>query len=233
MTESVGRGTGNGLQGEWRRALDGEFAKPYWGRLQEFVAEERRAHDVYPPEGDVYAALDLTPLSEVRVVLLGQDPYHNVGQAQGLCFSVRPGVTPPPSLVNIFRELREDVGCRVPDNGSLTPWARQGVLLLNAVLTVRAHAPNSHAGRGWESFTDSVLRAVNAKPDPVVFVLWGAYAQKKAALVDTARHTLVQSAHPSPLSARHGFFGSRPFSQVNAALQAGGRQDIDWCIPDL
>ena len=167
------------------------------------------------------------------MLLLGQDPYHDTGQAHGLCFSVRPGVPPPPSLVNIFKEMKSDVGCRIPNNGYLVSWAQQGVLMLNAVLTVRAHQANSHKGKGWETFTDAVIRTVSAGPEPVVFVLWGGYAQKKLALIDAARHTVVQSAHPSPLSARNGFFGSRPFSQINAALEKAGTPPIDWQIPDI
>lgn len=221
------------LPADWLDALGAEFQKPYWPQLQQFVAEERQQHQVYPPESDVYSALQTAPLRDVNVFLLGQDPYHGPGQAHGLCFSVRPGVETPPSLVNIYKELRDDAGCRVPNNGYLVPWAEQGILMLNAVLTVRAHTPNSHKGRGWETFTDAVLRAVNAKSDPVVFVLWGGYAQKKLPLIDTARHTVVQSAHPSPLSARNGFFGSRPFSQINAALRAAGKPEIDWQIPNL
>jgi uracil-DNA glycosylase len=166
-------------------------------------------------------------------MILGQDPYHDDNQAHGLAFSVRPGIKPPPSLVNIYKELRSDVGFRIPNNGCLVPWTQQGVLLLNAVLTVRAHQPASHKGKGWETFTDAVLRKVNEKDSPVVFVLWGAYAQKKLSLIDTTRHTVVQSVHPSPLSARNGFFGSKPFSQINAALQAARKPPIDWQLPDL
>lgn len=221
------------LPADWLEALGGEFAKPYWPKLQQFVAEERQRHTVYPPEADVYSALQLTPYHSVNVFLLGQDPYHKAGQAHGLCFSVRPGVETPPSLVNIYKELRDDVGCRVPNNGYLVPWAQQGILMLNAVLTVRAHEANSHKGRGWETFTDAVIRAVNAKSDPVIFVLWGGYAQKKVPLIDTERHTILQSAHPSPLSARSGFFGSRPFSRINALLQSNGKPEITWQIPDL
>jgi uracil-DNA glycosylase len=168
----------------------------------------------------------------VRVLILGQDPYHDEGQAHGLCFSVRPGVPKPPSLNNILRELSDDIGCSTPNNGCLLPWARQGVLLLNAVLTVRAHEPNSHKNRGWERFTDAIIQAVSDNPSPVVFVLWGAYAQKKIELIDASRHSVVQSVHPSPLSARRGFFGSRPFSAVNEALQASGGSIIDWRLPD-
>ena len=221
------------LPASWQPALGEELSKPYFQQLQQFVADERRQHTVFPPDEDVFNALRYTPYDQVRVFLLGQDPYHDDGQAHGLAFSVRPGVKPPPSLVNIFKELRDDAGCRVPNNGYLVPWAEQGVLLLNAVLTVRAHTPNSHKNRGWETFTDAVLRAVNAKPDPVVFVLWGGYAQKKLSLIDTARHTVLQSAHPSPLSARSGFFGSKPFTAINEALKATGKPEIDWQIPDL
>ena len=221
------------LPDSWLKVLSAEFGQSYWPKLQAFVAEERQHHAVYPPEADVYSAFQHAPYDNVRVFLLGQDPYHGPGQAHGLCFSVRPGVDTPPSLVNTYKELRDDVGCRIPNNGYLLPWADQGILMLNAVLTVRAHTPNSHKGKGWETFTDSVIRAVSAKPDPVVFVLWGGYAQKKLPLIDTTRHTIVQSAHPSPLSARNGFFGSKPFSQINAALRASGKPEIDWQIPDL
>ena len=221
------------LPPSWLDALGGEFEKPYWAKLQSFVAEERKQAEVFPPEADVYSAFQLTPLEQTRVFLLGQDPYHNTGQAHGLCFSVRPGVETPPSLANMYRELRDDLGCRVPNNGYLVPWAKQGILMLNAVLTVRAHTANSHKNKGWETFTDSAIKAVNARQSPVVFVLWGGYAQKKLPLIDTARHTVIQSAHPSPLSARNGFFGSRPFSQINAALTSFGTPEIDWQIPNL
>ena len=174
------------LPASWRSALADEFAKPYFLRLREFLAGERAAHKVFPPEEDVFNAFRLTPFERVKVVLLGQDPYHDDGQAHGLCFSVRPGVKPPPSLVNMFKELKTDLGCKVPNNGYLVPWAEQGVLLLNAVLTVRAHEANSHKDQGWETFTDAVIRALDARPDPVVFVLWGAYAQKKGKLIDPA-----------------------------------------------
>jgi uracil-DNA glycosylase len=221
------------LPQSWRRVLGGELRQPYIINLAEFVDRERDEHEAYPPERDVFNAYKFTPYDKVKAVLLGQDPYHDQGQAHGLCFSVRPGIRPPPSLVNILKELHADVGCPKPNNGCLEPWARQGVMLLNAVLTVRAHKPNSHKGKGWERFTDATIRAVSAKPDPVAFILWGAPAQKKLALIDADRHPIVQSAHPSPLSARRGFFGSRPFSQVNAALKAARRPPIDWCIPDL
>jgi uracil-DNA glycosylase len=216
----------------WSAVLDGEVKKPYFKKLQEFVAQERQTHTVYPPEGDVFNALKYTPYDKVKVVLLGQDPYHDEGQAHGLCFSVRPGVRPPPSLMNIFKELHGDLGCKVPDNGCLIPWAEQGVLLLNAVLTVRAHQPNSHKDKGWETFTDAVIRAVNEKDDPVVFLLWGAYAQKKQQMIDTERHVVLTAAHPSPLSAKK-FFGSKPFSAANKALEAADETPVDWQIPDL
>jgi uracil-DNA glycosylase len=217
----------------WQPVVGGELVQPYFTALQAFLDAEQRTHTIYPPAEDVFNALAYTPYDEVRVLLLGQDPYHDAGQAHGLAFSVRPGVKPPPSLTNIFRELRSDLGYPIPNNGYLEPWARQGVLLLNAVLTVRAHQANSHRGKGWETFTDAVISAVAAKTDPVVFVLWGSYAQKKIPLIDTTRHTIVRSAHPSPLSAHSGFFGSRPFSAVNEALAAAGRGTIEWQLPDL
>jgi uracil-DNA glycosylase len=217
----------------WKKVLADEVRQPYFMALEEFVAEERKAHTVYPPEGEVFTALRLTPYAGVAVFILGQDPYHDDNQALGLAFSVRPGVTPPPSLKNIFKELKTDVGFRIPNNGYLAPWAEQGVLLLNAVLTVRAHQATSHKNKGWEKFTDAVLRAVSQKPDPVVFVLWGAYARKKAELIDTSRHVIIESAHPSPLSARSGFFGSKPFSKINAALRQAGKRPVDWQLPDL
>ncbi len=221
------------LPRSWRPHLDAELEKPYWTRLRDFVDRERRTHTVFPPESAAFAALELTPYERVRVMILGQDPYHGAGQAHGLAFSVRPGVTPPPSLRNMLRELRDDAGCPVPDNGYLVPWAEQGVLLLNAVLTVREGQPNSHKGKGWETFTDAVIRAVDEKPEPVVFVLWGGYAGKKEALIDAGRHTVIKAAHPSPLSAKRGFFGSRPYTQINAALEQAGQAPIDWCLPDL
>ncbi|MET0903811.1 MAG: uracil-DNA glycosylase [Acidimicrobiales bacterium] len=216
---------------DWNPVLRGEFAKPYRAELQQFVAAERARTTVYPPHEDVFAALHLTPFAEVKVVILGQDPYHGAGQAHGLCFSVREGVPVPPSLVNIFKELRDDLGIDPPTHGCLDAWARQGVLLLNATLTVRGRQAASHQGQGWETFTDEVLRAVNAKPERVVFILWGASARKKRGLVDTSRHVVIESAHPSPLSASNGFFGSRPFSRANAALTEAGREPVDWRIP--
>ena len=215
----------------WATALAGELQKPYFASLERFVEGERAAHAVFPPHADVLAALARTPLERVRVVLLGQDPYHDEGQAHGLCFSVSHGVRPPPSLVNMFKELETDVGVARPKHGHLGAWADQGVLLLNTVLTVRAHSPASHKGRGWEPFTDAVLARVNELPERVVFALFGADAQKKAKLVDTTKHVVVARAHPSPLSARRGFLGSRPFSAINAVLREAGREAIDWGLP--
>jgi uracil-DNA glycosylase len=215
---------------DWNPLLRGEFDKPYWQELQQFVAAERGARTIYPPHDHVFAALHLTPYANTRVVILGQDPYHGPNQAHGLCFSVQRDVTVPPSLVNIHKELASDIGLEVPDHGNLEAWARQGVLLLNATLTVRAGQAGSHQGKGWETFTDAVLATVNAKPDHVVFVLWGSYARKKKALIDSTRHTIIESPHPSPLSAHNGFFGSRPFSRANDALVANGQQPIDWWL---
>lgn len=216
---------------DWSRVLADEVNSSYFRELQEFLDREREQFVVYPPENEVFAALAATPYDRVRALLLGQDPYHDEGQAHGLCFSVRPGVKPPPSLRNIFKELHDDIGCPMPQHGCLDAWAKQGVLLLNTVLTVRAHQPHSHRGRGWERFTDAVIRSVNARPRPVVFVLWGRPAQQKARLIDVKRHAIIRSAHPSPLSASRGFFGSRPFSAVNRALAAWGQPEIDWNLP--
>jgi uracil-DNA glycosylase len=206
--------------------------KPYYRALAAFVARERRRRAVFPPARQVYEALRLTPLNRVRVVLLGQDPYPGAGQANGLAFSVSPGAAVPPSLRNILKELRADLQIRLPNNGVLVPWARQGVLLLNTVLTVRAHEPGSHRRRGWERFTDAVIRAVSNGRPRVVFMLWGRDARRKTALIDLRRHVAVVAAHPSPLSASRGFLGTRPFSKVNAALRAAGEREIDWRIPD-
>ncbi|MBU6315022.1 MAG: uracil-DNA glycosylase [Acidobacteria bacterium] len=218
---------------DWNPVLRGEFAKPYWRTLQQFVADERARHTVYPPADDVFAALHLTPYEDTRVVILGQDPYHGPRQAHGLCFSVRPGVDVPPSLANVFKELQADLGIAPPGHGHLAAWARQGVLLLNTTLTVRAGQAASHQGKGWELFTDEVLRAVDAKPHRVVFLLWGAAARRKKSFIDLDRHVVLESAHPSPLSAHNGFFGSRPFSRTNAALEQVGLTPIDWHLPPL
>lgn len=220
------------LPASWQEKLSDEFTQPYFQKLQEFLETERAEHQVFPPEADVFNAFQYTPFDEVNVVILGQDPYHDDNQAHGLCFSVRPGIPFPPSLRNIFKELKDDVGCSIPNNGTLTHWAQQGVFLLNTVLTVRAHEANSHKKKGWEKFTDAVIRVVGEKPDPVIFVLWGKPAQTKKSLIDD-RHYIIESAHPSPLSAKSGFFDSRPFSQVNNLLKDQGKPEIDWQIPNV
>ncbi len=222
------------LHSSWLAKLEAEFQQPYMADLKAFLAAERAAGKlIYPRASEWFHALDATPLDQVRVVILGQDPYHGEGQAHGLCFSVREGVRPPPSLVNIYKELKTDLGLVPPRHGNLEPWAKQGVLLLNSVLTVEAGLAASHAGKGWEKFTDAVIREVNALPHPVVFILWGNYAQKKAGFVDVTRHCVIKSAHPSPLSAHNGFFGSKPFSRTNDFLIARGIQAVDWKLPDL
>jgi uracil-DNA glycosylase len=222
------------IPASWRRQVGGEVEKPYFRRLEEFVGRERAGFEVYPAEAETFQALELTPFRKVSVVLLGQDPYPGPGQAHGLCFSVKPGVRVPGSLRNIFKELKSDIpGFRVPNNGYLASWARQGILMLNTVLTVRAGAIGSHRGKGWETFTDAVIEKVNAKKDAVVFLLWGRDAQSKADRVDESRHVILRAAHPSPLSARHGFFGTRPFSATNRALREAGKPEIDWQIPDI
>lgn len=218
---------------DWNPVLRAELAKPYWAELQAFVGAERERHPVYPPSADVFAALHLTSYTDTRVVILGQDPYHGPGQAHGLCFSVRPAVRVPPSLVNIHAELETDVGVAPPGHGNLEAWARQGVLLLNTTLTVRGGAAASHQGHGWETFTDEVIDAVNAKTDRVVFILWGSHARKKKSPLDLGRHVVIESAHPSPLSARNGFFGSHPFCRTNTALVEAGLAPIDWSLPPL
>lgn len=223
----------NHIPESWRPILTDECEKAYFKKLEAFLQTEREAHTIFPPEEDVFAALRHTPYDRVKVLLLGQDPYHDDNQAHGLCFSVRPGIKPPPSLVNMYTELKDDIGCKAPGHGHLVSWADQGVLMLNAVLTVRAHTPNSHKNQGWETFTDAVIKKVNEKDEPVVFVLWGGYAQKKAKLVDTKKHVIIQMAHPSPLSARSGFFGSKPFSAINKALQRAGHPEIAWQLPEL
>lgn len=215
---------------DWNPILRGEFAQPYWQELHAFVRNERARATIYPPHDEVFAALHLTPYATTRVLILGQDPYHGPDQAHGLCFSVRRGVRVPPSLANIHRELHDDLGVAVPDHGNLEAWARQGVLLLNTTLTVRAGQAGSHQGKGWETFTDRVIAAVNDKPEHVVFLLWGGHARKKRALIDVDRHTVIESAHPSPLSAHNGFLGSNPFSRANAALVAHGQAPIDWTL---
>lgn len=216
------------LPGDWGQHLAAETAKPYYRQLLDFVAAERQRHDVFPPPANVFETLRLTPFQQVKVLILGQDPYHGVGQSHGLCFSVKPGVKPPPSLVNIFKELHADLGVAPPTTGCLSAWATQGVLLLNAILTVRSGEPLSHKGRGWETFTDAIIKMLSDRPQPMVFVLWGGPAKKKQSLIDASRHVILSSAHPSPLSAHNGFFGSKPFSQINAALDRWGQSQIDW-----
>lgn len=222
------------ISNDWLPAVRQEFAKPYYRDLYLFVKKEYDTHVVYPPAEDIFEALDLTPLSKVKVVILGQDPYHEPNQAHGLCFSVLPQQREiPPSLINIYRELHDDVGCHMPDNGYLTYWAKQGVLLLNTVLTVRAHQANSHKGKGWEQFTDAILEAVNEQDRPIVYMLWGSQAQAKAAMLNNPQHLILKAPHPSPLSAYRGFFGCRHFSKCNAFLEAHGETPIDWQIPDI
>ena len=217
----------------WTTHLAAETRAPYYRDLARFIDAERRAHDVLPAPEETFLALELTPPRSARVLILGQDPYPTPGHAHGLAFSVLPGVKPPASLRNIFKELHADVGTPIPNNGYLVPWAAQGVLLLNAVLTVRAGNANSHAGKGWEQFTDAVIRALSHERARMVFVLWGAYAQRKRALIDTDRHAIVTAPHPSPLSATRGFFGSKCFSRVNALLEEAGEGPVDWGIPDI
>ena len=220
------------LHPSWLERLRGEFDSPYMQALRTYLVAERQAGKrIFPRASEWFSALDLTPLEEVRVVILGQDPYHGIGQAHGLCFSVRPGVRTPPSLVNIYKEMEADLGIPPASHGCLDHWARQGVLLLNAVLTVEMGLAASHQGRGWERFTDAVIRLVNARAEPVVFMLWGSHAQKKAAFVDAERHLVLKAPHPSPLSAHTGFFGCRHFSRANAFLEAHGQQPIDWALP--
>jgi uracil-DNA glycosylase len=226
------------LDESWRTPLAGEFAQAYMQALKDFlVAEKAAGKKIFPKGTEYFRALDLTPLDKVRVVILGQDPYHGPGQAHGLCFSVRPGVAVPPSLVNIYKEMRADLGIAPARHGFLEHWARQGVLLLNSVLTVETGRAASHRERGWEKFTDAVIRLVAARPDPVVFILWGSYAQKKAAFVEDVarggRHLVLKAPHPSPLSAHAGFFGSKPFSRTNAFLESVGSTPIDWQLPEL
>jgi uracil-DNA glycosylase len=220
------------LPADWASVLGDEFDKPYFKQLAEFICNERAQHTIFPPEDEVYTALNLTPFEKVRVLLLGQDPYPTPGHAHGLCFSVKVGVKHPASLRNIFKELQEDLGCTIPNHGNLEAWAKQGVLMLNAVLTVRDGEANSHAGKGWEEFTDAIIRALNTRQKPIVFVLWGNYAQKKAKHIDETRHTVIRSAHPSPLSVKK-FSGSRPFSKINSALQEYSTAPIDWQLAKL
>ncbi|KIQ02926.1 uracil-DNA glycosylase [Agrobacterium tumefaciens] len=220
------------LDDSWKEALSAEFTSPYMQKLKDFLLAEKNAgKQIFPKGAEYFRALDLTPLPEVKVVILGQDPYHGAGQAHGLCFSVQPGVRTPPSLVNIYKELQSDLGIAPVQHGFLESWARQGVLLLNSVLTVEEARAASHQGQGWEKFTDAIIRRVNDECEGVVFLLWGAYAQKKAAFVDQTKHLVLKSPHPSPLSAHNGFFGNHHFSKANEFLSSRGRQPIDWQLP--
>ena len=216
------------ITGEWEKALHPEFKKPYYAQLYKKVLNAYRTETVYPPSTDIFNAFAFTPLEHVKVVILGQDPYHEPGQANGLCFSVHKGIRIPPSLVNIYKEMSSDLGCPAPENGDLTGWARQGVLLLNTVLTVRAHAANSHRGIGWEEFTDAAIRVLADQDRPLVFILWGTPARRKKALIYNPKHLIIESPHPSPLSASGGFFGSRPFPKTNDYLVRCGLTPIDW-----
>lgn len=218
------------INNDWMEALQQEFKKPYYRKLYETVKEEYATRQIFPPADDIFQAFHLTPLKDVKVVILGQDPYHNVGQAHGLCFSVQKGVKIPPSLVNIYKELADDLGCPMPDHGHLTKWASQGVLMLNTVLTVRAHEANSHKGIGWEQFTDAAIKVLAEQDRPMVFILWGAPAQRKKGMLHNPKHLILEAPHPSPLSAYRGFFGSRPFSKTNQFLRENGLQEIDWRI---
>lgn len=221
------------IENDWLAPLTPEFRKPYYADLFRFVKEEYATRKVFPPADDIFNAFHLTPLHEVKVVILGQDPYHNDGQAHGLCFSVKPEVDIPPSLVNIYQELHDDLGCYIPNNGYLTKWAKQGVLMLNTVLTVRAHQANSHRGKGWEEFTDAAIRILDEQDRPMVFILWGSPAQKKAMMLHNPKHLILKAPHPSPLSAYRGFFGSKPFSQTNDFLIKNGLEPIDWQIENI
>ncbi|XP_052412491.1 uracil-DNA glycosylase-like isoform X3 [Carassius gibelio] len=219
----------NGIGESWMKALSAEFGKPYFKLLMSFVAEERQKHTIYPPENEVFTWTQTCDIKDVKVVILGQDPYHGPNQAHGLCFSVQRPVPPPPSLVNIFKELASDIeGFEQPGHGDLTGWAKQGVLLLNAVLTVRAHQANSHKDKGWETFTDAVIHWLSTNMQGLIFILWGSYAQKKGAAIDKKRHNVLQTVHPSPLSAHRGFFGCKHFSKTNELLKKSGKKPIDW-----
>lgn len=218
------------MQTDWNPILRQEFNKPYWVELQNYIFDQRTSHMVFPAHPDVFRAFHLTSFATLKVVILGQDPYHGVGQANGLCFSVSPGVSFPPSLRNIFQELEDDLGVSKPQSGDLAAWAEQGILLLNTTLTVRQGAPASHQGKGWETFTDEVIRCISQKKEKIVFVLWGQSARRKKSLIDVTKHTCIESVHPSPLSAYRGFFGSKPFSKINQLLKQQGVTEIDWSL---
>ena len=221
------------ISNDWLEPLKGGFSKPYYKQLHQKILEEYNSRKIFPAADDIFNAFHLTPLKDVKAVILGQDPYHNDGQAHGLCFSVKPEVDIPPSLVNIYQELQDDLGCYIPDNGYLVKWAKQGVLMLNTVLTVRAHAANSHRGIGWEEFTDAAIRVLNEQDRPIVFILWGRPAQTKKSMLHNSGHLILEAPHPSPLSAYRGFFGSKPFSKTNAFLRENGLDEIDWQIENV
>ena len=221
------------IDNDWLCELKDEFSKPYYKELYNFVKNEYNTRVVYPPADDIFNALHLTPLKDVKVLILGQDPYHEVNQAHGLCFSVLPGNQTPPSLQNIYKELHDDLGCNIPNNGYLSKWAEQGVLLLNTVLTVRAHQAFSHKGKGWETFTDRIIEALNKQDRPIVYMLWGSPAQAKASMLDNPQHLILKAPHPSPLSAYRGFFGCKHFSKCNEFLKAHDIEPIDWQIEDI
>ena len=218
------------MQTDWNPILRQEFNKPYWVELQNYILDQRASHMVFPAHPDVFRAFHLTSFATLKVVILGQDPYHGVGQANGLCFAVSPGVSVPPSLQNIFKELEDDLGVSKPQSGDLAAWAEQGIFLLNTTLTVRQGAPASHQGKGWETFTDEVIRCISQKKEKIVFVLWGTSARRKKSLIDVTKHTCIESVHPSPLSAYRGFFGSKPFSRINQLLRQQGITEIDWSL---
>jgi uracil-DNA glycosylase len=219
------------LKNDWTAYLEPEFSKPYYVKLREFLVEEYHTKTIYPDKREIYAALHLTPYQNTKVVIIGQDPYHGANQAHGLSFSVKPGLRVPPSLQNIYKELHHDLGCVIPNHGYLVKWAEEGVLMLNNVLTVRAGQPNSHRGKGWETFTSQAICTLNERVQPLVFLLWGKNAQEKKAFITQKHHLVIESAHPSPFSAERGFFGSRPFSRANRFLQQNGIKEIDWQIP--
>lgn len=221
------------IQNDWLEPLSPEFKKPYYAKLYQKIKEEYRTHLIFPPADEIFTAFELTPLEKVKVVVIGQDPYHGEGQAHGLCFSVKPDVEIPPSLVNIYKELNEELGCYIPNNGYLTKWAKQGVLLLNTVLTVRAHQANSHRGIGWEEFTDAAIRILNEHNRPIVYLLWGRPAQMKKTMLNNPKHLILEAPHPSPLSAYRGFFGCGHFKRVNQFLQENGIEPIDWQIENI
>ncbi len=221
------------ISNDWLPAIKGEFQKPYYKKLHQTIVQEYQTRQIFPDAEDLFNAFHLTPLKDVKVVIFGQDPYHNIGQAHGLCFSVKPGIEIPPSLENIYKELRDDLGCYIPNNGYLVKWAEQGVLLLNTVLTVRAHQANSHRGIGWEEFTDAAIRILNEQDRPIVFILWGRPAQMKKAMLNNPKHLILEAPHPSPLSSYRGFFGSKPFSKTNNFLVQHGLEPIEWQIENI